>query len=188
MLQPLDKILVLLLCHPALLRGLFLRYLEALVGRFIAVPIMRVVAREVFASSVAEVDLQWACLRGVAVPHELSEVLDLRTWAGTALNRLDCPTLGIGLRRPEEQPIYWLESAGDLKKLHRFLLLLHHTVDMVRCFLTDTPFDPRRLPMRRSHRPTLLETWSPQGLMVNTMCTRSGASPLRVMGRQNRSD
>ena len=96
-LQPLDELLVLLPCHSALLHGLLLRYLVALVGRFIAVPMKRVLAREVFAASIAEVDHQWVRLRGVAVPLELLEVLDLRTWADTALDCLDCPTRGIGL-------------------------------------------------------------------------------------------
>src|SRR6266478_6435647 len=53
---------------------------------------------------------------------------------------------------------------------------------MVRRFLSNTPLYPSRLPMRRSHRPTLLETWSPQGLMVNAMRTR-GREPLRAASR-----
>ena len=72
----------------------------------------------------------------------------------------------------------WLEYAGDLEKLCCLLLLLHHAINMDHHFLTNPPLDPSRLPMHRFHRPTLLETWSQQGLMVNSMCTR-GRKPLR---------
>ncbi len=78
--------------------------------------------------------------------------------------------------------MHWLEYAGDLEKLCRFLLLLYRAADMVRRFLTNTPLYPSRLPMRRFHRSTLLETWSRQGLMVNAMRTR-GREPLRSASR-----
>ena len=52
------------------------------------------------------------------------------------------------------------------------LLLLHRAVNMVHRFLIDTPLNPSRLPIRGVHHPTLVETWSQHGLVVNTLRTR----------------
>ena len=62
------------------------------------------------------------------------------------------------------------------------MLLLHRAVSMVHHFLINTPLDPSRLPIRGIHRPTLLETWSRQGLVVNALRTR-GREPLRSASR-----
>ena len=78
--------------------------------------------------------------------------------------------------------MHWLEYARDLEKRCRFLLLLYRAANMVHRFLTNAPLYPSRLPMRRFHRPTLLETWSRKGLMVNAMRTR-GREPLRSASR-----
>jgi hypothetical protein len=83
----------------------------------------------------------------------------------------------------EEQPIPRFEYAGYLEKFCRFfLLLLHRAVDPVRPFLINTPLDPTRLSIRRLHRPTLLETRSRRGLVVNSMRIR-GREPLRSASR-----
>ena len=53
---------------------------------------------------------------------------------------------------------------------------------MVRCFLINTPLDPSRLPIRRIHRPTLLETRSQRGMGMNSVRIR-GREPLRSASR-----
>jgi len=165
MLQPPDKVLVLLLCHPALLRGLNRRNLAALGGRLIVVPLKRVAAREEVATAIAEIDFQRVRLHSLAMTLEVFKVFELRVRAEAALDCLDRPTREVGLRSLKEQLIPWLEFAGYLEKLCRFLLLLmHRAIDTVRHFLINTPLDPSRLPMRRFHRPTLLETRSQRGL------------------------
>jgi hypothetical protein len=58
-------------------------------------------------------DFQWVRLRGPTVPFELFKVLELRVWADATLDRLDRATREVGLRSFEEQPILWLEFAGD---------------------------------------------------------------------------
>jgi hypothetical protein len=56
-------------------------------------------------------------------------------------------------------------------------------LDMMSCFLTNTPLDPSRHTIRSVHRPTPLETWSWQGLVVNPLRTR-GCEPLRSASRR----
>ena len=78
-------------------------------------PVERVNARKVVAAVIAEADLEGVRLRGLAVPFELVEVLEIGLWAEAALDRLDCPTRDVGLRSLEEQPMLWLDLAGDSK-------------------------------------------------------------------------
>ena len=71
-----------------------------------------------------------------------------------------------------------LELAGYDKMLRRCLvLLLHRAVNMVHC-LINSPLDPNRRSIRSAHRPTLLETRSRQGSVVNSVRTW-GREPLR---------
>src|SRR5882757_8121018 len=150
MLQPPDEVLVFLLRHPALLRGLRQRDLAALGRWLIAVPLKRVDARKVVATAIAEMDPQWVRLRGLAVTLKFLKVFELRVRTEAALDCLDRPTREVGLRSLEEQPVTRLEFAGYLEKLCcLLLLLLHHAVDTVRRFLTNTPLDPSWLPIRR---------------------------------------
>jgi hypothetical protein len=183
MLQPPDEVLVFLLRHPALLRGLHRRDLAALGGRLVEVPLKGVAAREEVATAIAEMDLQRVRLCGLTMTLEFLKILELRVRAEAALDCLDRPTREVGLRSLEEQPVSRLEFAGYLEKLCRFLLLLlHRAVDTVRRFLINTPLDPSRLPIRRFHHPTLLETRSRRGLVVNSVRIR-GREPLRSASR-----
>jgi hypothetical protein len=172
--------------HPALLRDPLRRdfTIAALGGRINVVPLKRVKASEEVATSIAEMDLQRVRLRGLAVPLKLLKVFELRVRAEATLDRLDRPTCKVGLRSLKEQPVRRLESAGYLEKLCRLFLLLflHHAVDTVHRFLTNTPLDPSRRPVRRFHRPTLLETRSQQGLVVKSVRIR-GREPLRSASR-----
>jgi hypothetical protein len=171
--------------HPALLRDLLRRdvTIAALGGRFTVVPLKRVKASEEVATSIAEMDLQRVRLRGLAVAFKLLKVFELRVRAEATLDRLDRPTCKVGLRSLKEQSVRRLESAGYLEKLYRFLLLLlRRAVDTVHRFLINSPLDPSRHPVRRFYRPTLLETRSRQGLVVNSMRTR-GREPLRSASR-----
>jgi len=92
----------------------------------------------------------------------------------------------------------WFEFAGNLEKLvchFRDGLTSHNSpssflrwgfcflrllciVNMMCCFLINTPLDPSQLPIRSVQHPTLLETWSRQGLVVNALRTRC-REPLR---------
>jgi hypothetical protein len=183
MLQPPDEVLMLLLRHPAPLRGNRRGDIDALGGWSIAVPLKRVNSREEVATVIAKMDFQRVGLRGPTVPLELFKVLELCVWADAALDRLDRATREVGLRSLEEQPILWSEFAGDNQKLCRLLLLLlHRAVNMVHRFLINTPLDPSQLPIRGLHRPTLPESWSRQGLVVNALRTR-GREPLRSASR-----
>jgi hypothetical protein len=128
-------------------------------------------------------EFQRVRLRGPAVPFEFLEVFEFCFWADATLDRLHRPTRELGLRSLEEQPICWPENAGYHKLLRLFLmLLLHRAVSVVHRFLINAPLDPSQLPIRSFHRPTLLETWSRQGLVVNALRTR-GREPLRSASR-----
>jgi hypothetical protein len=61
--------------------------------------------------------------------------------------------------------------------------LLHRVVDVMRCFLINTPLVPSRLRIRSVHHPIPLETWSRQGLVVNALRTW-GREPLRSASRR----
>lgn len=76
-----------------------------------------------------------------------------------------------------------VEYAGYLEKFCRFfLLLLRRAVDTARRLLINTPLNPTWLSIRRLHRPTLLETRSQRGLVVNSVRIR-GREPLRSASR-----
>src|SRR5260370_31892043 len=181
--QPLDKRLVLLLRHPALVRGLLQRDFEALAGRTLVVPLKGVGASEIVATLVAEVDFQRVRLRGLAMALKLLEVLQLRVRAEATFDPLDCPAREVGLRSLEEHPELWFEYTWYLEELVGFLLtLLHHAANMVLSFLINTPLDPSWLPIRSIYRPILLETRSRQELVVNSLQTR-GREPLRSASR-----
>jgi hypothetical protein len=176
MLQPSDEILVFLLRYPALLCGLHRRDLAALGGRLIVVPLKRVAAREVITTAVAEMDLQRVRLRGLAVTLELLKVFELQVRAEAALDCMDRPPCEVGLQSLEEQLIPRLEFSGYLEKFCFF---------MVHRFLINTPLDPTWLSICGIHCPTLLETWSRQGLVVNALRTRgreSLCSASRLLG------
>ena len=102
--------------------------------------------------------------------------------ADATLDRLDRPTRDVGPRSLKEQPIPWLESAGYLE-----VLSLSAAVAAPCCqygALLSFQHSPRpcRLSIRGVHHPTLLETWSQQGLVVNALRTR-GREPLRSVSR-----
>ena len=170
--------------RPALLCDRLWRDAKAL-RPFLAVPHKRVGTREKVATSFAEVDLEGVRLRDIAMTHEFLKVLELRIRAKSALNLQDGPTCEVGIRRLEEQSMPWLECRGDLEKLacHFLVPLLHRVVDVMRCSLINTPLGPSRLPIRSVHHPTLLETWSRQGLAVNPLRTR-GHEALRSASRR----
>ena len=182
--QASDEVYVGLLCHPPLLHDLpHWQVVLALRGWIIAVPLKSVAPREVVPATIAEMEFLRVCLRSPAMPLKFFKVPEHCVWADATLDRLDRPTRDLGLRSLEEQPILWLEFAGYLEMLCRFLLLfLHHAVNMVHRFLLNTPLDPSWVPIRDIHRPTLLETWSRQGLVVNALRTR-GCEPLRSASR-----
>jgi len=68
------------LCYPALFIGFLRRYLEASGWPFIAVPLVRVAAREIFSTVPAELDLKRVRLAAFAVPLELTLRKLLREW------------------------------------------------------------------------------------------------------------
>jgi hypothetical protein len=80
--------------------------------------------------------------------------------------------------------MHWSEYLGDPKEVVACLLLLslHRTVVMLYHFLIHTPLDPSRLSIHSVYPPTLLETWSQQGLVGNSLCNR-GREPLRSASR-----
>ena len=61
------------------------------------------------------------------------------------------------------------------------MLLLHRAVNMVHRSL-NTPLNPSQLHIRCVHRPTMLETWSQQGLAMYALRTL-GREPLRSASR-----
>ena len=172
-----------LLRLPPLLRGR-LHVDVALRGWHSAVPPKSVTPREVVPAAITEMKFLRVRLRGPAMPLELFKVLEICVRADATLDHLDCPTRDVGLRSLEEKPMLWLQFAGYLEILRRLLLLLllHRAVNMVHRVLFNSPLDPSRLLIRGIHRPTLLETWSRQGLVVNALRTR-GREPLRSASR-----
>ena len=180
-----DKVLEGLLRNPPLLRGLLLvfRVDLALRGWSLVVPLKGITPREVVPAAIAEMEFLRVRLRGPAMPLELFKVPEICVWADATLDRLDRTTRDLGLRSLEEQPVLWPEFSGYLEILcHLLLLLLHRAFNMVHFFLFNTPLYPSRLPIRGVYRPTLLETWSRQGLVVNALRTR-GREPLRSASR-----
>jgi hypothetical protein len=129
------------------------------------VPLKRAVAREEVVTAIAEMDFQRLRFRGLAVTFELLKVFEARVRAETSLDCMDRPTRQVGLRSLDEQPIPRLEFAGYLEKLCRFLLLL------LLCATPSTSPRPKSVPIRRFHRPTLVET-------------RSQRASVRIRGRE----
>jgi hypothetical protein len=183
MLQMPDEALVFLLRHPALLGGLLQRDLAAFGRRLTVVPLKGVAAGEKVSTAIAEKDLQWVCLCSPTMTLKLFKIFEVRARTEATLDFLDRITRQVVQRSLEEQLIHRVEFAGYLEKPCRFLLLLpHRAIDAVLRLLINTPLDPTRLPMRRFHRPTLLETRSRRGLVVKSVRTR-GCEPLRSASR-----
>jgi hypothetical protein len=164
--------------------GLIERDAAALRGRLIDVPVEGVAARKEVPSPFAEGDLQRVRLRRVAVPLEVFPCPERRVGTAPALdlaNRATCP---VSLRGCEQRLVPRLELSRELEVLVlRFLLLLLLLLLMLLLrrwlllhrHLLHTPLNPNQLTVHSLFPPPLLETWSLQGSMVNS---------LRVLGRE----
>jgi len=163
----------------------------ALMGPPLVMPVQRVRPCKQVAAVQAKGDRSRVRLRGLAVALEDLEVPEPRVWAEPALDDADGPACPVVRSRFQEGPLPRVEALRDVENStslrllqlagfhvgNRLVLLRHRAADVVLYRSLHTPLNPRLLSLHNRPRRRLLDTWSLQGSIGNSLCVRSREPP-----------